>query len=317
MRVIVTGGVGFIGSHLCEYLIGKGDEVISVDNLGSGAKNNVKTLLKNKNFRLMKHDIIKPLRIGGKIDQIYHLASRASPKDFEKYPIEIALTNSIGTFNMLKLTVEKDARFLNASTSEVYGDPKTHPQTEDYWGNVNPTGVRSCYDESKRFSEMLSISYRREYGVDLRIARIFNTYGPRMRIDDGRVVPNFIVQALKNEPITVHGDGTQTRSFCYVSDMIEGLYLLMNANTLSKTEGAVNLGSEEEVKVVELARMIRELVGSSSQIQFKPLPTDDPMRRRADIKKAKRLLGWEPRVDLKTGLTNTIEAFRTSLKLRR
>jgi len=312
MKVFVTGGAGFIGSWLCDSLIEEGHEVVCVDNLGSGNKKNVEHLLPNPRFKFMKHDIREPLEIGEKVDCIFHLASRASPADFERYSIDILLANSLGTYNMLELARKNNARFLLASSSEIYGDPKIHPQLESYWGNVNPIGPRSCYDESKRFSESLTVNFHKKYGLDVRIARIFNTYGPRMRSDDGRIISNFIVQTLKNEPITVYGDGSQTRSFCYVSDMVNGLMKLMFTDGLGGD--VINLGSRDEVAVLEVAKLIKKLTSSKSEITFKPLPENDPKRRNPNISKAKDLLGWEPSITLDVGLYKTIEYFRSVLK---
>lgn len=306
MRIIVTGGAGFIGSHLCDKLMEEGNEVICVDNLGSGRKENIAHLEGNKNFTFILHNIIDPLKVDGKIDQIYHLASRASPIDYQEYPVETALSNSVGTNNMMKIALEKGATILFSSTSEVYGDPKEHPQTEEYWGNVNPIGLRSCYDESKRFGEALLMAYMREYGAKIKIVRIFNTSGPRMRPDDGRVVTNFIIQCLKNEPITIYGDGEQTRSFCYVTDLVEGLHKMMN----SEHPGPINLGNPTEMSINQLAAKIKELTGSKSEIIYKPLPVDDPIRRKPDITKAKELLGWEPKISLEEGLKRTIQYFK-------
>jgi len=307
-RTVVTGGAGFLGSWLCERLVEEGCETICIDNLSSGVRNNVEHLLSNLRFKLLEHDITKPLKLEGPIDYIFHLASRASPVDFERYPIEIMLTNSLGTYNMLELAKKRGAGFLLASSSEVYGDPQVHPQPEEYWGNTNPIGPRSCYDESKRFSESLTVNIYRKYGLDVRVARIFNTYGPRMRPDDGRVISNFIVQALKNEPITIFGDGSQTRSFCYVSDMVEGLMKLMFIDGLAGE--IVNLGDPNEVSILEVAKLIKKLAGSNSEISFKPLPKDDPRRRKPDTSKAKNLLGWVPTTKLEDGLRKTIQYFR-------
>lgn len=304
--ILVTGGAGFIGSHLIDALIEK-NKVICIDNFVTGKKSNVSHLLKHKNFKFIKVDVTKPLKINGKIDCIFHLASPASPVDYQKFPIETMLANSLGTKNMLDLAKNKKAKFLLASTSEVYGDPEKHPQTEDYWGNVNPIGPRSPYDESKRFAEAMSLAYHRKYKTDVKIARIFNTYGPRMRTNDGRVIPNFIIQSLRNEPITVYGDGKQTRSFCYVSDMIDGLIRLME----SEYEGEVfNLGNPDERKIIDVAQKIKLLTNSKSQIIFVSLPQDDPERRKPDITKAKRLLGWEPKISFDEGLKRTIEWFK-------
>jgi len=306
--ILVTGGAGFIGSWLCESLLEKGYQVVCVDSLITGEKGNIEGLMGNENFRFIQHDIAKPLEIKG-IEYVFHLASPASPVDYYKFPLETMLVNSLGTLNMLELARKQDAKFLLASTSEVYGDPEEHPQREDYWGNVNPVGKRSCYDESKRFAEALSMVYFRKYGVGVKIARIFNTYGPRMRKDDGRAVPNFITQALQGKDITVYGDGNQTRSFCYVSDMVEGIETVMFK---AKAGDVFNLGNPEEFKIIEFARLVKELTGSESNIVFKDLPEDDPKKRRPDITKAKKL-GWEPKTDIKTGLEKTIEWFRKNL----
>jgi nucleoside-diphosphate-sugar epimerase len=307
MRILVTGGAGFIGSHLCDKLITQGHSVTCVDNLGSGRLENIKHLYKNKNFKFIKHNVIEPLQlIEGKVDQIYHLASRASPNDYQQYPVETALANSVGTDRMAKLAMSKNASLLFTSTSEAYGEPREHPQKESYWGNVNPVGIRSCYDESKRFGEALLMAYYREYGLKIKIVRIFNTYGPRMRKEDGRVISNFISQALENQPITIYGDGMQTRSFCYVGDMIEGLLKMMN----SKEIGPKNLGNPIEVRIIDVAKIIKSLTRSKSGIVFKPLPQDDPTKRQPDISKARELLGWEPKMDLETGLKKTIEWFK-------
>ena len=310
MRSLVTGGAGFIGSHLCEALLKEGQEVICVDNLGSGNFENVRSLTKNKKFRFIKHNIIEPLQlIEGKIDFIYHLASRASPKDYQEYPVETALANSVGTDRMAKLALAKNAKLLFASTSEAYGEPKEHPQKESYWGNVNPVGVRSCYDESKRFGEALLMGYHREYNVDVKIVRIFNTYGPKMRIDDGRVIPNFITQALENKPLTIYGDGTQSRSFCYVDDMVKGIIKMMN----SKETGPKNLGNPKEFTILETAKLIKKLNKSSSDFVFMDLPKDDPTKRRPDISHARTLLSWEPKIEFEEGLKKTIKWFKTRL----
>jgi dTDP-glucose 4,6-dehydratase len=303
----VTGGAGFIGSHMCEYLLDHGERVIAIDNLGSGDKANVKALASDDNFTFIKHDVRKPLKIKEKVDFYYHLASRASPADFDRFPVEIMMTNSLGTYNVINMALEKKARFLMASTSESYGDPDVSPQPETYWGHVNPVGPRSCYDESKRFAEALTMTFVRHHGLDGRIIRIFNTYGPRMRLNDGRVVPNFITQALSGEPLTVYGDGSQTRSFCYVSDMVRGIYLMMHAKTNGEV---VNLGNPDEMTVLELAGKIKEMTGSASKIIFKPLPENDPLQRRPDISKARDLLGWEPGVGLDEGLWDTIAWFK-------
>lgn len=307
-KVLVTGGAGFIGSWLCDRLIEEGHEVVCIDNLGSGNKKNIEHLLPNPRFKFMKRDIRESLEIGEKVDYIFHLASRASPADFEKYSIDILLTNAVGTRNMLELARKDNARFLLASSSEVYGDPEVHPQPEDYWGNVNSLGPRSVYDEGKRYAEAMTMAYRRRYGLDVRIARIFNTYGPRMRPNDGRVISNFVTQALRGEPIAVYGDGSQTRSFCYISDMTEGLEKLMLLDGLDRE--VINLGNPEEITILEAAELVKKLVKSNSEITFKPLPENDPKRRNPDISKAKRLLGWTPKVSLNEGLLRTIEYYR-------
>ena len=307
-RVIVTGGAGFIGSWLSDRLVKEDYSVICVDNLGSGSRKNVDHLLRNEKFEFVEHDVKNPIKIDGPISYIFHLASRASPVDFQKYAVDILLTNSLGTRNALELAREKNARFLLASSSEVYGDPLEHPQRETYRGNVNPIGPRSPYDEAKRFAEALVMVFHRDHRLDVRIARIFNTYGPRMRKDDGRVIPNFIAQALENRPITVHGDGSQTRSFCFITDMVEGLMKLMFTDDLDGE--IVNLGNPDEVSILEIAKMIKKMTNSSSKIAFKPLPRDDPTRRKPDISKAKKLLGLEPTVSLEEGLRRTIEHFK-------
>lgn len=305
MRALVTGCAGFIGSHLCEFLIKKGYEVIGVDNLYTGTKKNINFLPK-ENFTFIKKDITKRLKIKGKIDEIYNLASPASPVAYQNEPIATMLANSIGVKNMLDLALEKNAVFLQASTSEVYGDPLKHPQKESYFGNVNPIGPRACYDESKRFAETLTVNYHNEFGTDVRIARIFNTYGPKMQQSDGRVIPNFIMQALSNKPITVYGRGQQTRSFCYIDDMVLGLYKLMHSNY----NLPVNLGNPRETKIIDLAKLIKKLANSDSKIVFTKMPIDDPVRRKPDITLAKKLLKWKPRVLLKQGLKKTIEWFK-------
>ncbi len=306
-RILVAGGAGFLGSHLCRYLVNKGEEVLCIDNLCTGRAANIKDLLKRQNFRFVQHDIIAPLKIKGRLDQIYDMASRASPPNYQSEPVHTMLTNAIGTNNLLRLAMEKKARFFFASTSEVYGDPEEHPQKESYWGHVNPIGVRSCYDESKRFGEALCMAYMRRHGVDIRIVRIFNTYGPYMQKDDGRVVTNLINQALKGEDMTIYGDGKQTRSFCYVEDEIEGIYLLMN----SKITGPVNIGNPKEFTMLELAKLIKKLTGTNSRLVYRPLPSDDPLQRRPDISLAKKELGWEPKIPLKEGIARTIEFFRS------
>lgn len=304
--IAVTGGAGFLGSNLCDLLIGKGSKVICIDNLLTGRKQNVQHLLKNRNFTFIKHDITAPLKLNVKIDEIYNLASPASPVDFDRLAEEILLVNSVGTKNMLDLALKNKARFFEASTSEVYGNALQSPQNESYWGNVNSIGPRSCYDESKRFSEALVMAYYRKYNLDTRIVRIFNTYGPRMRADDGRVVTNFINQALHNKPITIYGSGNQTRSFCYVSDEIDGIWRLMQANY----NLPVNIGNPNEFTILELAQKVKELTNSKSEIIFKPLPKDDPERRKPDIALARKMFNWLPKVQLEEGLNKTIEYFR-------
>jgi nucleoside-diphosphate-sugar epimerase len=305
---LVAGGAGFIGSHLCEALISIGMKVICVDNLGTGSKANLKLITQNPKFRFKKQDIRKPLKISGKIDYVFHLASYASPPYYQKYSIDTLMTNSLGTLNMLELAKQKKARYLITSTSEAYGDPKQHPQKETYWGNVNPVGVRSCYDEAKRFAEALTMEYVRKHDLDARIIRIFNTYGPRLQKDDGRVISNFIYQALRNKPLTIYGDGSQTRSFCYVADMVRGLILAMLA--LGIKGEVINLGNPGEFTVKEAAVIIKKMTGSRSKITHKPLPKDDPARRKPDISKAKKLLKWQPLIKLEQGLTKTIKWFR-------
>ncbi len=304
-RVLVAGGAGFIGSHLCERLLEKGDEVLCIDNARTGSWRNVEHLRGRRGFEEMVHDILKPIDI--EVDRIFNLACPASPAHYQKDPVFTIRMSTIGVFNLLDLAKDKGARLLQASTSEVYGDPLVHPQKEDYWGNVNPVGPRSCYDEGKRLAESLALAYHQTEGVEVRIARIFNTYGPRMSQDDGRVVSNFIVQALRGEDITVYGDGKQTRSFCYISDMVEGLVRLMDKDRFT---GPVNLGNPDEITVLELAERILKLTPSKSKIRFDPLPRDDPARRRPDIDLARGILGWEPRVGLDEGLKKTIEFFR-------
>lgn len=305
-NVVVTGGAGFIGSHLCERLIAEGFSVICLDNFITGDIENIKHLLKDKNFRLIEQNVTKYITIKEKLDYVLHFASPASPEDYLKFPIQTLKVGSLGTHNALGLAKEKKAKFMLASTSEVYGDPLRHPQPENYWGNVNPIGVRGCYDEAKRFAEAIAMAYHRVHKIDTKIIRIFNTYGPRMRMNDGRVVPNFIYQALNNKPITVYGKGTQTRSFCYVTDLVEGIFKLM----LSRINDPVNLGNPKEFTVLELAGLVIKLTDTRSRIIFKPLPQDDPKKRRPDITKAKKLLNWQPKVELREGLEKTIEWFR-------
>lgn len=305
---LVTGGAGFIGSHLCDTLIKKGLKVICIDNLITGSKKNIKHLEKNKNFEFLKHDVTKNLNLDLSLDYLFHLASPASPFDFQGLAEEIALVNSVGTINMFELARKTGARFLLGSTSEVYGDPKEHPQKETYYGNVNSFGPRSCYDESKRFGEAMTYIYLRKHKVDARVVRIFNTYGPRMRKDDGRAVSNFVNQALEGRPITVYGKGTGTRSFCYHSDMVEGLVKVMFTKGI-KGE-VINLGNPEEYKILDLAKKIKKMTDSESKIVFRPLPKDDPVQRQPDISKAKKLLNWSPKVPLTEGLKKTIEYYK-------
>lgn len=307
-NILVTGGAGFIGSHLCEELIKQGNHVICLDNFFTGSRKNVEHLLDSKEFELIRHDIVEPIIL--EVDQIYNLACPASPIHYQFNAIKTIKTNVIGVTNMLDLADETKARILQASTSEVYGDPTVHPQREDYWGNVNPIGLRSCYDEGKRVAEALMMDYHRQHNVDIKIIRIFNTYGPRMAENDGRVVSNFIIQALKNEDITIYGDGSQTRSFCYVDDLIRGMIALMNTENFI---GPVNVGNDGEYSILELAQMIIDLCGSSSKIIFKPLPSDDPCKRRPDLTLAKEKLGYKPTVDIKDGLIKTIEYFKNTL----
>ncbi|MBN2198575.1 MAG: SDR family oxidoreductase [Candidatus Aminicenantes bacterium] len=307
-RILVTGGAGFLGSHLCDFLLDRRGEVICVDNCFSGSKENIRHLAGRPAFEFIRHDIIHPLFV--EVDKIYHLACPASPIHYQFNPIKTVKTNVMGTINMLGLAKRTGAGILLASTSEVYGDPEVHPQTERYWGHVNPIGLRSCYDEGKRVAETLAMDYHRQNRVAIRIARIFNTYGPRMAVKDGRVVSNFIVQALRGEPLTVYGDGKQTRSFCYVSDLIDGLHRLMESEDLT---GPVNLGNPSEFTILELAERILERTGSRSAIIHKPLPQDDPVQRCPDIRLARERLGWEPRVSLEEGLDRTIAYFKEKL----
>jgi UDP-glucuronate decarboxylase len=308
MRILVTGGAGFIGSHLIDRLMKAGEEVICLDNFFTGRKHNLSHWMNSPNFELIRHDVTEPIRI--EADQIYHLACPASPVHYQYNPVKTIKTNVMGTMHMLGLAKRVKARFLLASTSEVYGDPEVHPQAEDYRGNVNPIGPRSCYDEGKRVAETLAFDYHRQNKVDIRVARIFNTYGPRMLENDGRVVSNFVVQALKGDSITVYGDGSQTRSFCYVSDLVDGLIRLMNGDCI----GPVNLGNPEEYTVLELAQKIQAMVNPNAEIQLKPLPLDDPRRRRPDITLAQQALHWNPTVPLTEGLNRTIEDFRTRIE---
>jgi dTDP-glucose 4,6-dehydratase len=306
-RVLITGGAGFIGSHLCERFLGEGDDVICMDNFLTGSPDNVAPLMKNPRFTFIQQDVTNYVYVEGPVDAILHFASPASPVDYLEKPIQTLKVGSLGTHKALGLAKAKNARFLLASTSECYGDPQIHPQTEDYWGNVNPIGPRGVYDEAKRFAEAMTMAYHRFHGVKTRIVRIFNTHGPRMRLRDGRVVPNFIAQALKNEPITVYGDGSQTRSFCYVSDLVEGITRLLRSDY---DQGPVNLGNPVEVTILQFAERIKALTGSKSEIVRRPLPVDDPKQRQPDIGLARKLLGWEPKVGLDEGLENTIAYFK-------
>ncbi|MBX9609876.1 MAG: SDR family oxidoreductase [Gammaproteobacteria bacterium] len=304
-RVLVTGGAGFLGSHLCEALLGLGNDVLCVDNFYTGAKDNVAHLLANPHFELMRHDITFPLYV--EVDQIYNLACPASPIHYQFDPVQTTKTSVHGAINMLGLAKRIKARILQASTSEVYGDPEVHPQTEDYWGHTNPIGPRACYDEGKRCAETLFFDYHRQHGMSIKVARIFNTYGPRMHPNDGRVVSNFIVQALSGSPITLYGDGSQTRSFCYVDDLIRGLMALMNSP--AEVTGPINLGNPNEFTIRQLAELVVEMTGSKSEIVFEPLPTDDPRQRQPNITRAKEILDWQPSIALRDGLTKTIEYF--------
>jgi len=309
MRVLITGGAGFLGSHLCDRFLAEGHEVIAMDNLITGSVSNIEHLAGNERFRFIKQDVTEYIYIDGPLDAVLHFASPASPIDYLRYPIQTLKVGALGTHKALGLAKAKGARFLLASTSEVYGDPRVHPQPESYWGNVNPIGPRGVYDEAKRFAEAMTMAYHRYHGIETRIARIFNTYGPRMRLDDGRVVPNFIGQALRGEPLTVYGDGTQTRSFCYVDDMIEGIYRLLFSDEVEP----VNLGNPQEMSILEFAHLINRLTGNKAGIVFCPLPEDDPHVRRPDIEKARQILGWEPKVGLEEGLIRTIAWFRERL----
>lgn len=304
-RILITGGAGFIGSHLCERLLNEGNDIICLDNFFTGSKDNIRHLLDNNRFELVRHDVTKEYY--AEVDQIYNMACPASPPHYQYNPIKTIKTSVLGVTNMLGLAKRCRATILQASTSEVYGNPLVHPQTEDYWGNVNPIGIRSCYDEGKRCAETLMMDYHRQNNVDTRIIRIFNTYGPNMDPNDGRVVSNFIVQALQNKDITMYGDGTQTRSFCYVSDLVDGIVKMMNNE--QKFIGPVNLGNPSERTVYDLAELIIKLTNSNSKIKFVPLPQDDPLQRKPDISLAKKELGWEPKVDIEEGLLKTIEYF--------
>ena len=307
MRILVSGAAGFVASHLCDRLLSEGHQVVGLDDFSTGREENVQHLQSNSEFEFVEQDVSRPFEISGAVDLVFHMASPASPLDYLNLPIETLLVGSAGTKNLLDLAHSKGARFLLASTSECYGDPQEHPQSETYWGNVNPVGPRSVYDEAKRFAEALTIAYHRKYGLNTRIARIFNTYGPRMKLNDGRVVPAFLDQALNSKPLTVFGDGSQTRSFCYVSDLVEGLWRLAQ----SDEHFPVNLGNPLEMTILEFAKLIQKLTGNNCEIQFCPLPQDDPKRRCPDISKAQRVLGWQPQVSLEEGLRRTIEYFRS------
>ncbi len=309
MRVLVTGGAGFIGSHLCGRLVENGDDVICLDNLFTGSMENIRSLLDKKNFEFVRHDVTREYL--AEVDQIYDLACPASPPHYQYDPVKTMKTSVVGAINMLELAKRVKARILQASTSEIYGDPLVHPQGEEYWGNVNPIGIRSCYDEGKRAAETLFFDYHRQYGVDIKVVRIFNTYGPNMDPNDGRVVSNFVMQALKGEDITIYGEGSQTRSFCYVDDLVEGMIRMMNSR--EGFTGPVNLGNPGEFTILELAEKVIELTGSRSRIVYRPLPQDDPARRRPVIDLAKKELDWEPKVSLETGLKKTIPYFEGCL----
>ena len=306
MRIVVSGAAGFIGSHMCDRLLADSHEVVALDNFLTGSPRNLKHLEGAARFRFVEQDITRPFSLEGPFDCVVNMASPASPKDYLEHPIETLEVGSIGTQHMLELARKENARFLLTSTSECYGDPLVHPQVETYWGNVNPVGPRSCYDESKRFAEALTMAYHRKHGLRTNIARIFNTYGPRMKLDDGRVVPAFLDQALRGAPMTVFGKGAQTRSFCYVSDLVDGLCRLM----LSEERYPVNLGNPREMTILEFAEQIRKMTGTKSELKYEPLPEDDPKQRKPDITKARKLLGWEPRVALEEGLKPTVDYFR-------
>ena len=309
MRILVTGGAGFLGSHLCDRLLAEGHEVVAMDNLITGSTDNIAHLIGNQHFSFIKHNITNYIYIKGDLDAILHFASPASPVDYLELPIQTLKVGSLGTHNALGLALAKGARLLLASTSEVYGDPQVHPQTEDYWGHVNPIGPRGVYDEAKRFAEAMTMAYHRSHGVETRIVRIFNTYGPRMRLADGRVVPNFVAQALRGEPLTVYGDGSQTRSFCYVSDLVDGIYRLLLSNEVEP----VNIGNPTETSILQFAEKINEFTNNQGGIIFQPLPKDDPKQRKPNIGKAQRILQWEPKVALDDGMKTTIDWFASRL----
>jgi dTDP-glucose 4,6-dehydratase len=308
-RIVVTGGAGFLGSHLCRALLARGDEVVAIDNLITGSLSNIEDLFGHERFTFQNHDVSNYVHVSGSVDAVMHLASPASPADFERIPIQILKVGSRGTHHTLGLAKEKGARFFLASTSEVYGDPLVHPQPESYWGNVNPIGPRGVYDEAKRFAESMTMAYHRFHGLDVRIVRIFNTYGPSMRPDDGRAVSNFLVQALQGKPITIYGDGSQTRSFTYVDDEIKGFLALLDGDIT----GPCNIGNDQEFTIQQLAELAIEVTGSSSEIIYEPLPVDDPTQRKPDLTLARTALGWEPETDLRTGLMRTAEYFRSRL----
>jgi dTDP-glucose 4,6-dehydratase len=310
-RIVVTGGAGFLGSHLCRALLDRGDRVVAVDNLITGAAANIEELFGHRGFTFVEHDVSQYVWVPGPVDVVMHLASPASPVDFERIPIQILKVGGLGTHNCLGLAKAKRARFFLASTSEVYGDPLVHPQPETYWGNVNPVGIRGVYDEAKRYAEAMTMAYHRDHGVEVRIVRIFNTYGPKMRPDDGRAISNFLVQALQGKPLTVFGDGTQTRSFCYVDDEVRGFLALLD----SDVTGPVNIGNDDEYTIQQLAELAIEVTGSSSEISYEPLPVDDPTQRRPDLALARATLGWSPTVPLRTGLERTATYFREVLEL--
>ncbi len=309
-RVLVTGGAGFIGSHVCRRLLAEGNEVLAVDNFYSGSRSNIAPLMSNPDFELLRHDVTFPLFV--EVDEIYHLACPASPVFYQRDPVQTTKTSVVGSINMLGLAKRTKARILLASTSEVYGDPEVHPQDESYWGHVNPIGPRSCYDEGKRCAETLFFDYHRQHDLSIKVARIFNTYGPQMRADDGRVVSNFIVQALRGEPLTIFGDGSQTRSFCYVDDLVDGLIKLMNSP--HEVTGPINLGNPREMTMLELASAVLELTGGDGGLEYRPLPTDDPTQRQPVIERAHAQLGWAPAVPLEQGLAATVEYFRADLE---
>ena len=308
-RILVTGGAGFIGSHLCERLLKEGNYVICLDNFFTGELANISELTKSENFKLVEHDVVEPFEC--EVDEIYNLACPASPVHYQYDAVKTLKTSVFGIVNMLELAKKNNAKILQASTSEIYGNPLVHPQTEEYWGNVNPIGVRSCYDEGKRCAETFMFDYAKKYGVEIRVVRIFNTYGPKMAINDGRVVSNFIVQAIQNKEISMYGDGTQTRSFCYVSDLVEGLIRMMNND--KNFQGPINLGNPSERTINELAALIIEMTNSTSKTSYKKLPSDDPVKRKPDITRAKEILNWEPKIDIKEGLRNTIEYFKSKI----